>query len=205
MIGSVRLRLALLALLLAVAACGRGPALPRIGAADVILAFGDSLTYGTGATEEQSYPAVLGKLINRKVVRAGVPGEVTEQGLRRLPEALDEHRPALVLLCLGGNDILRRVPPGQTRSNLQAMLDLLKRRNIPVVLIGVPQPQLLAGPPEYYAELAKEFGVPYEGSVVKDVLYSPSLKSDPIHPNAQGYAQMAEGLARLLKKTGAVD
>jgi len=75
----------------AVALCGcpgRGPVLPKLGAADVIVAFGDSLTYGTGAAENESYPAVLAQLTGRKVVRAGAPGEITAQALRRLPGVL---------------------------------------------------------------------------------------------------------------------
>lgn len=197
---------AVLALLLValLAGCGKLPTLPALGASDVVVAFGDSLTYGTGAKEEESYPAVLGQLINRQVVRAGVPGEVTAQALQRLPQVLDEHRPRLVIVCLGGNDMLRRTNLEQTQANLRAMLTALKARGIAAVLIGVPRPALLAGAPEFYEELAKEFAIPYEGGIIKDVLYSADTKSDPIHPNAKGYRRMAEAIAELLRKAGAV-
>ncbi|MBC7944570.1 MAG: arylesterase, partial [Burkholderiales bacterium] len=106
-------------------------ALPKLAANDVILAFGDSLTYGTGASEAESYPAVLAGLIGRKVIREGVPGETTEEGLRRLPAVLDEHEPALLLLCLGGNDLLRRIDETAIAANLRAMLVIAKQAGIP--------------------------------------------------------------------------
>lgn len=195
-----------LALLLAVllAGCGKAPSLAPLGANDVVVAFGDSLTYGTGAKEEESYPVVLGQLINRQVVRAGVPGEVTAQGMLRLPQVLDEYKPKLVIVCLGGNDLLRRSDLVQTKANLRAMLTMLRERGTAAVLIGVPRPALLAGAPEFYAELAKEFAIPYEGGIVKDVLYSADTKSDPIHPNAKGYRRMAQAVAELLRKSGAI-
>lgn len=197
--------LAVLALaLLALSACGGSPKLPRLASGDVVLAFGDSLTYGTGAAEQESYPVALSQLIGRPVVRSGVPGEVTAQGLERLPAVLDEHQPKLVILCLGGNDLLRRVDERETVANLRSMIGLVQSRGIPLVLVGVPKPGLFADPPKYYADLAKEFGLPYQGEIVKDLLYSNDLKSDPIHPNARGYRKMAEAIAELLKKAGAV-
>jgi lysophospholipase L1-like esterase len=190
---------------LAVAGCGeKAPKLPKLAASDVIVAFGDSLTFGTGAQENESYPAVLGQLIGREIVRAGVPGEVTAQGLARLPALVDEHRPRLVIVCLGGNDMLRKVGETEIRQNLRGIIKALKDRGIAVVLVGVPRPALLTSAPEFYAELAKEFGVPYEGKVVTSVLYSAELKSDPIHPNAKGYRKMAEAIAELLRKAGAL-
>ena len=190
---------------LALAACGNKVAqLPQLAASDVIVAFGDSLTYGTGASEQESYPLVLGSLLGRQVVRAGVPGEVTAQGLARLPQVIEEHRPKLVIVCLGGNDMLRRVKEAEIRSNLKAIVKTLKEQGIGVVLVGVPKPALITGPAEFYAEIAKEFGIPYEERVVTSVLYAPDMKSDPIHPNAKGYRRMAEALAELLRKAGAI-
>lgn len=198
------LRLLFLALAL-IAGCGDSvPQLPRLGANDVIVAFGNSLTYGTGAREQESYPAVLAQLIGRPVVRAGVPGEVTAQGLRRLPSVIDEHQPRLVIVCLGGNDMLRRIGDGDIKRNLGDMLKVLNKRGIGAVLVGVPKPALVTSAPGFYAELAREFGVPYEGKIVTSVLYAADMKADPIHPNAKGYRKMAEALAELLKMAGAI-
>ncbi len=199
-----RLAFALL-LIAALASCGENvPRVAPVGPNEVIVAFGDSLTYGTGAAETESYPVVLDQLIGRKVVKAGVPGEVTAQGLARLPGVIEEHRPALMIVCLGGNDMLRRMDEAQVRKNLREIIRAIRAQGIAVVLVGVPKPALIASAPAFYGELAKEFGIPYEGNVVTDVMYQLELKADPIHPNARGYRRMAEAIAELLRKAGAV-
>ncbi len=197
----------LLALLLAICLAGCGgktPRLDKLGTTDVIVAFGDSLTYGTGAKAEESYPAVLEQLIGRTVVRAGVPGEMTAGGLSRLPGVLDEHRPRLVIVCLGGNDMLRKGSPADIEANLREILKIIKVRGADAVLVGVPAPGLITSAPKFYEKLAQEFGIPYESKIVTSVLYRPELKSDYIHPNAAGYRQMAEALAGLLRDAGAL-
>ncbi len=186
------------------AACGQRPTLERLPADSVVLAFGDSLTYGTGAKEDESYPAQLETLIGRRVVRSGVPGEVTRAALERLPGALDEHNPRLLLLCIGGNDFLRRLGNAQAESNVRAMVKLAQSRGICVVLIGTPEPGLLPSPPAFYAAIARDAGIAYEDGVISEVLKDASLKSDPIHPNARGYRVIAERLAATLKKSGAI-
>lgn len=191
--------------LVAASGCGQKvPGVAPVGASETIVAFGDSLTFGTGANESESYPAALAQLIGRKVVRAGVPGEVTEGGLQRLPAVIEEHRPALMIVCLGGNDMLRRVNEAQTKANLREIIRTIRASGISVVLVGVPKPALITGTAEFYAEIAKEFNIPYEGKVVSDVLHQRELKSDTIHPNAMGYRRMAEAIAELLRKAGAV-
>jgi lysophospholipase L1-like esterase len=186
------------------AGCGERPKLERLSSDAVVLAFGDSLTFGTGASEEESYPAQLEKLIGRRVVRAGVPGEVTGQALERLPAALDEHAPRLLLLCIGGNDFLRRLGNQQAEGNVRAMVKLAKSRGIGVVLIGAPEPGLTVSPPAFYAGIAKEFRLPYEEGIIGQVLKDSTLKADPIHPNARGYRVIAERLAETLKRSGAI-
>src|SRR5919106_4302444 len=142
--------------------CSERPKLERLSADAVVLAFGDSLTFGTGAAEEESYPAQLERIIGRKVVRAGVPGEVTAQALARLPAALDEHAPRLLLLCIGGNDFLRRLGNPQAERNVREMVKLARSRGIAVLLIGTPEPGFTVTPPAFYSSIAKEFRLPYD-------------------------------------------
>lgn len=168
----------------------------------VVLAFGDSLTYGYGA-RAQAYPLQLERLIDRKVVNAGVSGEVSASGLKRLPELLEQYHPALVILCHGGNDILRRASKEKLRSNLRAMVRLSRESGAQVLLVGVPGFGLLGlSTVPLYEEVAKEENVLYEGVLLERIESDPALKSDQIHPNAVGYGVMAEGFATLLRESG---
>jgi len=186
------------------AACSKTPQLPLLAADSTILAFGDSLTAGTGAGDTESYPAVLTRLTGRKVVNAGVPGEVSAGGVQRLPELLERERPALLILCHGGNDLLARQNHQLIADNLRTMLRIAAERGVPVLLVAVPSPDLMLKPPGLYEELAREFRIPLERKVLEHILGKGSLKSDYIHPNAAGYRLLAEALAELLKKSGAL-
>ena len=197
--------LAALALAITLAACGRDvPRLPPLGADAIVLAFGDSLTYGTGAKASDSYPAALERLIGRRVTAAGVPGEVSAQGLARLPAVLDQVRPQLLILCHGGNDLLRKLDTAALAGNLRAMVRVARDRGVPVVLVAVPKPGLFPSAHPVYTDVAEELGLPIEQKALAEILTDNELKSDPIHPNAQGYARFAERVADLLRKAKAL-
>ena len=203
-----RSRLPCTALLFAavlLAACGaKTPTLPRLGTDAVVLAFGDSITFGTGAGGNQSYPAVLEALIGRKVLGAGVPAEVSAAALARLPSALDYYKPQLLILCSGGNDFLRKLGKQQAADNLRAMVRTARDKGVAVMLIAVPEPGLMPSPPDFYRDIAKEFGIPYEDVALAKILRDNELKSDLVHPNAKGYARLAEAVAEVLRKSGAL-
>src|SRR3569623_49684 len=160
-------------------ACGRTPTLPKLSPHDVILAFGDSLTHGTGASEATAYPAVLAALSGHTVINAGVPGDTTATGLPRLPAVLDEYKPRL-------------------------LVQTIRSSGAEVVLIGVPEPKLFGGAPDFYARVAKDMKLPLEEQAFNDVLKDNRLKSDPIHANAAGYRVIAERLDAFLKAAGAL-
>ena len=191
-------------LCLVLAGCTPPPELEPLAADAVVLAFGDSLTFGTGAAPDESYPEVLSGLIGRTVVNAGVPGEVSTDGLLRLHALLDREQPALLLLCHGGNDQLQRLDPARLADNLRAMIREARDRNIAVVLIAVPAPGLSLRPLPLYAGIADEFGLAADLETVADILGDRALKSDYIHPNAAGYRRLALAVADLLRAAGAV-
>ena len=191
-------------LCLVLAGCTPPPELEPLAADAVVLAFGDSLTFGTGAGTGESYPEVLSGLISRTVVKAGVPGEVSTDGRERLPALLDREQPALLLLCHGGNDQLQRLDPARLADNLRAMIREARDRNIAVVLIAVPAPGLSLRPLPLYAGIADEFGLAADLETVADILGDRALKSDYIHPNAAGYRRLALAVADLLRAAGAV-
>jgi acyl-CoA thioesterase-1 len=171
----------------------------------VILAFGDSLTYGTGASARHDYPSLLARRTPHKVVNAGRPGEVSRDGLKRLPALLDRHRPDLMILIHGGNDMLRQIPAEQTAENLKQMITLAQNRRIDVVMLGVPAPNIFwlssAG---FYRDLAETMEVPVDLDTLPEVLADHTLKSDLVHPNDRGYERIADQIHDLLVDSGAL-
>ena len=170
----------------------------------VVLAFGDSLTYGTGAQAGEAYPQILAGLISRQVVNAGVPGETSAQGLQRLAGVLAKTTPALVVLCHGGNDILRRLSLAQTATNLRAMIAMIRDTGAQVVMLGVPRFGLMLSPAPFYQQVADEEQVPIDADVLADILSDNGLKADTVHPNAAGYVKLATAVATVLHERGAL-
>jgi len=147
---------------------------------------------------------VLEQITGHRVLNYGVPGEISADGLSRLPGVLDREKPALLLLCHGANDILRRLDRRQAADNLRAMIRLARDRGIDVILIAVPDFTLTLTPPQFYTEVASEFNIPVDTRAFPSILGNGALKADYVHPNAAGYRQLAEDIAAFLKKEGAL-
>ncbi|NJB66589.1 lysophospholipase L1-like esterase [Desulfobaculum xiamenense] len=191
--------------------CDAPARLSPLAADAVILAFGDSITHGTGSAgfgtvdPKASYPAQLQTLIGRTVIESGIPGETSDTGLARLRETLPTLHPTLVILCHGGNDMLRNTPEAQIERNLRAMIQLIREADADVLLVAVPHPGFALRPAPLYDNVAKDLHVVLERDILATILADTTLKSDPLHPNARGYALLADAIARRLVEAGAVE
>jgi acyl-CoA hydrolase len=193
---------------LALAACGKSRKFNVLSPGSRVLAFGDSVTYGVGADPEEDWPTLLGELTGWQIINAGVSGDTAEAGKSRIGPLLEEHRPALVIIEIGGNDFLHRRSESVVKQDLKALVDAARSSGAQVVLVGVPNLSFLAviaGKPNdssIYGELGKEEGVPVIADVFSGVLSQPDLRADQIHPNAAGYRKMADGIHSALKQLG---
>ena len=154
--------------------------------------------------KDNAYPAKLSELIDKAVINAGVSGETTLEGLQRIDSVLDQHTPALVILFEGGNDILRNQDLSKTKDNLNQMIEKIKASGAQPILVGLPKKSLLSSTAEFYEELAEQHDIPLQGNIVAKLLRQPSMKSDSVHFNANGYYALAEAIAKLLRESGAV-
>ncbi|RQW76878.1 MAG: arylesterase [Methylococcus sp.] len=143
-------------------------------------------------------------MIDREVVNGGVPGEISAEGLKRLAIWMKEYEPKLVIICHGANDMLRALSEEKAAENVRAMVKLARDQGVDVLLVAVPKFGLMRTPPEFYEEIARKFDVPIERHVLEDIEGNDALKSDAVHPNAEGYRLMAQAIARRLQKSGAL-
>lgn len=190
----------------ALTACSKTAPHAALPAGSTILALGDSLTAGYAADAEAAYPAVLASLTGWQIINGGVSGNTSAQALARLP-ALMRRQPQLVLVSIGGNDFLRKVPEADTRSNIRQIVQQIKAAGVPAVLVAVPYfttGALFGRLSEHpmYEELAAELNVPLFKGAWAEVLGDKKLKSDQIHANAQGYRVFAEKMWAFLKQQG---
>ena len=204
----LRRRLLLAAAGALLAACGKAPKPPRLAPGSTVLAFGDSVTYGTGAGPGEDWPTRLAAATGWRVINAGLPGDTAAAAGERLAPLLAAEPPVLVIVELGGNDFLRRRPSTAVKEDLRLIVRRAAASGARVVLVAVPELSLLGAltrrPSDspIYRELADEEGIPVIESVFSDILGQPELCADQIHPNAEGYRRMAEGLLAGLRRIG---
>ncbi|MDP1896473.1 MAG: arylesterase, partial [Sulfurimicrobium sp.] len=173
-----------------------------------VLALGDSLTAGNGVSPEQAWPSLLAGRTGWVVVNGGVSGDTSGAALQRLPALLEEHRPVLVLVALGGNDMLRQLPQAETIANLDRILARIKAHGARAVLLATPRPSAAGAvfknlsAADFYQDVADRHKLPLIRDALAEVLSNPEMKGDPLHPNAAGHTLLAEKLFAELKSIG---
>lgn len=170
----------------------------RMPSAGAIVCFGDSLTYGTGASDGMDYPAQLSRMIGLPVINAGVPGDTTATALKRLDGLLDT-QPRVVLITLGGNDLKNGMSRQTAFDNLRAIIRSIQAEGALVIIGGIDIPFYGKGFGTAYHKLAEETGSVLIPNVFAGIMGTRSLMSDPIHPNSQGYTVMAQHFYRALQ------
>ncbi|MEN8165832.1 MAG: arylesterase [Acidobacteriota bacterium] len=158
---------------------------------ETIICFGDSLTFGTGAGSNEDYPSRLASLIGAEVINAGVPGDTTADALKRLEHDVLAHNPRIVLITLGGNDLMRDVSRGEAFANLEAIVRRIHQKGALVVVGGIEVPLFDRGFDEAYEDLQDTTGCLLIPNVLNGLIGKHDLMSDRIHPNSEGYKIMA--------------
>jgi len=193
------LRYLAIVILLAVLGCA-----PRVANVDstgtTIVCFGDSITEGAGAARGEDYPSVLADMVSLPVINAGVGANTTTDALARIETDVFDHDPKMVIILLGGNDFLKKVPKAKTVANMEQIAGRVRKAGaipvIAVVKIG------LVG--DFYTRefkrIARENGAVFIPDIMKGILTDPKLKYDYIHPNAAGYQIIAERIYKAIEK-----
>jgi len=198
-----------IAIIIIITGCSKEMNIQPLSKSSVIVAFGDSLTYGYGAKySSDSYPKQLESITGYTVINAGLNGDTAENGKNRIQSVIEEHAPDLVILSLGGNDMLR----GQYKnleSNLSIIVKYLLKENIQVVLLAEPRPNInfmIAGLSDdsVYEKVAESYNIPLISGVFSKYLSNNQYKSDTIHLNTEGYGLVANDVADELKSIGII-
>ncbi len=159
----------------------------------LIIAFGDSLVEGVGATPGNDLFSQLEKRIGRPIENLGVAGNTTADGVLRMNKVIGRN-PGLVILLLGGNDTLRQIPVTTTEGNLRTLITAFQKGGAVVMFLGVRGGILGREREDMYERVSDELGAIYVSDILSGILLKPELMHDGIHPNDAGYAEIAERL-----------
>lgn len=163
-----------------------------------IICFGDSITWGYGAAPGEDYPAVLAKMLNQPVINAGIDGDTSSEGLKRFDSDVLRRNPLLVIIELGGNDFLRKIPREKTLSNIEKMVDKAQQKGAMVAIFDVSAGPFLKDYHFALEKLARQKGAIFISGILLRIITSSALKSDFIHPNGDGYKLVAGHVYRVI-------
>ena len=161
-----------------------------------IICFGDSITFGYGAQTQESYPVVLSKMIQIPVINAGIDGDTTTEALRRFDSDVLGRDPLLVIIEFGGNDFLRKIPKTATVNNIKEMVERAQAKGAMVAIVDISAGMFLGEYRTAFYNLAKEKEAIFIPRILSNIITNPSLKSDFLHPNAEGYKIVTQRIYR---------
>lgn len=183
----------------ALAGCGT-PAIKNADAkGESIVCFGDSITFGYGAQPGEDYPTELAKLVPVPVINAGIDGDTTQEALKRIKADVLDRDPVLVIIEFCGNDFLRKVPPQTTVANIKEMIERIQAKGAMVALADISAGMFLKEYRSAFRALAREKKVIFIPGILSGIITNPSMKSDFLHPNREGYKMIAQRIHRAIK------
>ena len=156
-----------------------------------IVCFGDSITKGKGVNPAESYPAALAKMTSFPVVNAGINGDITSEGLKRVKTDVLDNDPFLVIIEFGGNDYLNKVPLEETIKNIEEMIKIIQARGVMVAIVDISNVLFMEEYRQEFQRLSNIYRAIFIPRILEDIVSNESLKSDAIHPNAKGYKIVA--------------
>lgn len=164
-----------------------------------IVCFGDSITAGSGVSKKESYPYLVSELLGLPVINAGRSGDTSSDGLKRLEEEVLTYQPRLVIIEFGGNDFLRKLPLSQTVDNIRKITEAIQAKGAMVAIADVSSGMIMQNYRKRYKKLAVQTQAIFIPNLFKGIFTNPSLKSDPLHPNAEGHRLIAERIYSAIK------
>ena len=163
-----------------------------------IVCFGDSITFGYGAGTGEDFPSLLAKMLNEPVINAGVDGDTTVEATKRFEADAIRKDPLLVIIALGGNDFLEKVPKEITLKNIGQMIDRTHQQGAMVAIADISAGMFLRDYRIEFSKLASKKQAIFIPSILGVVITNPSMKSDFLHPNAAGYRIIAQRIYQAI-------
>ena len=163
-----------------------------------IIAFGDSLVFGVGSTQGGGFVRILSEDLNVPILNLGVSGDTTKSALSRVGQ-ISKYKPKVVIVLLGGNDFLQKVPEEDVFKNTDQIVATIHQTGAIVLLVGIEGHILTSGHEKLFEELARKRGTAYVPDILDGILGQPELMSDNLHPNDKGYRVMADHIKLVLE------